>query len=187
MMPGPASIQSEFDAELDLTWPRSFGLGIQHDLSERHRLSTDLIWINWSSAFDTLGMRLSNASNPIVPTMFGPTLSDQFPLDWNDSLSVRLGYEFFPNCWSVWRAGYVYNVNQVPDRTLTPYIPAILEHAFTFGWGCTRGQYSFDAAYQFAFGPQRSVESSDLVGGDFDNSQIDASTHWLSLGITRQF
>jgi len=54
---------------------------------------------------------------------------------------VRLGYEFFATESCVARAGYVYNVNQIPDGTLTPYLPATLEHAFSTGlgfmWGTT--------------------------------------------------
>jgi long-chain fatty acid transport protein len=183
----PVVLQSEFDAELDLTWPRSLGLGMTHDLNARNRFSMDLIWINWESAFDSLGMRLSNPSNPVVPGLLGPSLSDQFPLEWNDSLSVRLGYEFLPTDWSIIRAGYVYNINQVPDRTLTPFIPATLEHAFSLGWGCSRGSCGFDIAYQYSFGPRREVDTSDLVGGDFNSSQINAQAHWISLGLTWQY
>jgi long-chain fatty acid transport protein len=183
----PVPVPSDFDADLAITWPRSVGLGMVHDISCRHRVSTDLIWINWANAYDTLGMRLSNPSNPVVGAALGTSLGDEFPLHWRDSLSVRLGYEFLATDWSVWRLGYTYNLNQLPDETLTPYIPATLEHGVSVGWGCTRGQYSLDVAYQFSIGPERTSGASSLVGGDFDSSSYNAQAHWISVALTRQF
>ena len=110
-----------------------------------------------------------------------------FPFNWNDSLSIRLGYEFAATEYTVLRTGYVYNVNQIPDGTLTPYIPAILEHGFSAGMGHTWGTSSLDLAYQYSFGPDRSVGTSDLVGRDFDNSVFHASAHWLSVALTKRF
>ena len=170
-----------------MTWPRSVGVGIVHLLGDRHRVSSDLIWIDWSAAYDTLGLTLSDATNPLVTQFLGPTIGDQFPFHWNDSLSVRLGYEFFATESIVLRAGYVYNVNQIPDGTLTPYLPATLEHALSTGLGFTWGDNSLDLAYQYSFGPDRSVGTSDLAGGDFSNSVFHASAHWLSLALTRRF
>lgn len=183
----PFPLSSEFDAEVKITWPRSFGVGMVHTMGDRHRFSSDLIWIGWSSAFDTMGMTLSDPTNPLVSQLLGPTLGDEFPFHWNDSLSIRLGYEFALNECTVLRTGYVYNVNQVPDGTLTPYIPAILEHGFSAGLGRTWGTCSLDLAYQYSFGPERTVGTSDLVGGDFDNSVFRASAHWLSAAFTKRF
>jgi long-subunit fatty acid transport protein len=150
-----------------------------------------LIWVNWENAFDTIGLHLSNPTNPVVAGLLGPTVSDQFPFHWRNSLSFRLGYEFFYNSDSVLRAGYVYNLNQVPSGTLTPYVPAILEHGISVGWGRTWESWSLDLAYQFSFGPSRIVGQSDLVGGplggDFDNSVFDAKAHWFAVAFTRRY
>jgi long-chain fatty acid transport protein len=183
----PLPLSSAFDSQLNLTWPRTVGIGMMHDLSERHRISTDVIWVNWSKAFDSIGLTLTNASNPIVPGLLGPTVTDQFPFAWRDSVSIRLGYEFFMTPVSVLRAGYVYNSNQVPSGTLTPYVPAILEHGFSVGFGRTWNDFSLDLAYQFAFGPDRVVATSDLAGGDFSNSVFQAQAHWLALALTWQY
>lgn len=183
----PLPISSGFDSQLDLTWPRSVGIGMVHTIGQRHRLSTDVIYINWSSAFDTMGLHLTNASNPLVTQLLGPEIVDQFPFYWRDSVSVRLGYEYFVTPCTVLRTGYVYNTNQIPDGTLTPYLPATLEHGFSLGLGRTWNSYSVDLAYQYSFGPDRTVGISDLAGGDFNNSVFKSQAHWLGVSLTRRF
>lgn len=186
-LPGPTIVSSDFDVRMNLTWPRSVGLGIKHDLSPRQRVSADVIWFDWPHAFDTLGLELSNASNPLIPGLVGPTIHDDFPLDWRDSVSMRLGYERFFDRSRVLRAGYVFHRNPIPDATLTPYIPAILEHAFSIGWGRRWGDCNLDLAYQFSFGPDRNVTASSIVGGDFDSSRVTARAHWVFLSFSKQF
>ena len=56
-VPLPFALPSEFDADLNITWPRSFGVGIAHTMGDRHRISSDLIWVNWSSALTAWGLR----------------------------------------------------------------------------------------------------------------------------------
>ncbi|QDT49091.1 Outer membrane protein transport protein (OMPP1/FadL/TodX) [Symmachiella dynata] len=184
---GPQPIESRFDAEVDLAWPRSAGVGVAHWLNCRQRISTDLMWYDWSNAYDQLDIRLRNSTNPIFPAVLGPEISDSFPLRWRDSLSVRLGYELFTPNDSVFRAGYVYNTRNLPSATLTPLIPATLEHSFTVGYGKSWSDWQWNFAYQFSFGPERSVGTSALAGGDFSNSESNSQAHWISLSLIRRF
>mgnify|MGYP005840399561 CR=1 FL=1 len=184
---GPAPVTSDFDAQLDLAWPQSLGVGIAHEFACQHRIAADAVWINWAGAFDNMGIHLGDSSNPLVSQLLAPTLSDQLPFDWRNSVSFRLGYEFFVTPSVVLRAGYVHNLNQVPDGTLTPYIPAIVEHALSLGWGFRGDWCDLDVAYQLAFGPDRSVEASDLAGGDFDGAEYNARAYWLAIALRRRF
>ncbi len=185
LAPGPVS--SRFDAELDLEWPRSVGVGLKHNLCPHRRVSVDVIWFDWSDAFDGLDMRFSNATNPLFPALLGPEISDRLPFDWHDSLSVRIGYEQVISRCAVVRTGYVYHGNPVPDSTLTPYIPAILEHGFSIGYSRIMGQWSLDLGYQYSFGDHRDVGISSLAGGDFNDSRVDADAHLLMVGFTRRY
>lgn len=182
---GPEPLRSDFDAELDLVWPRSAGIGITHLLGDRHRISADVVWYDWSHAFDRLDLRLSNPSNPAFAPL--SPIKDRFPLKWRDSVSVRLGHEYFPTCCDVVRFGYIYNTDVIPDSTLTPYIPAAVEHAFSLGYGRRWKDCRIDLAYQYTFGEERHVSNSHLVGGDFSNSELKAQAHWFFLSFTREF
>jgi long-chain fatty acid transport protein len=173
---------SAFDTTLDITWPRTLGLGVKHKLCERRIFSTDIIWVNWSDAFDDLGIHLSNPTNVAFPSFY-----EQLPLRWRDSVSLRLGYEHVLSNDHVVRCGYVYHRNPIPDGTLTPFIQATLEHAFSAGYGWKWRCWDIDLAYMFAFGPDTKVATSDFVGGDFDQSSHRAQTHALAFSFMRQF
>ncbi|OHB80797.1 MAG: hypothetical protein A2W31_04945 [Planctomycetes bacterium RBG_16_64_10] len=178
----PGLGQSFYDTQLDITWPRSLGLGVRHELCEHRIVSTDVIWYDWSSAFDSFGIHQSNPSNA-----FFPAFSEQFPLDWRDTVSVRVGFEQRVGCDQTLRLGYVYHRVPIPTSTITPFIPASLEHAFSTGYGWRLCDWDVNVAYMYTFGPEVAVQTSGLVGGDFDQSQHRAQTHAISLSLLRRF
>ncbi len=177
--PVPLPLPTDFDAQFDITWPRSAGVGIKHDLNCEHRVSCDVIWYNWSEAFDSFGIRLSN---PLVGT-----IPDVFAMNWEDTVSVRLGYEWMANCRDVWRLGYVFHDDPVPNGTLNPYTDGVLEHAFAAGLSRRYSRCLLSLAYQYSFSPERTVGASDLVGGDFSNSTFQAQAHWASASVLVPF
>jgi long-chain fatty acid transport protein len=184
-VPGLGS--SRFDADVDLVWPRSLGAGLLYSPCAHHRLSCDVIWYDWSHAFDRLDLRLSNPTNPVYAGLIGNTFQDSLPFNWHDSISVRLGHEWFVSDCSVLRMGYVYNSDHIPSTTLTPFIPAILEHTAAVGIGHNYGDYRLDLGYQFSFGDVEEVTTSSIIGGDFNNSRNHAQAHWGYVGISREF
>ena len=176
-----------YDANVDMIWPESVGIGVRHELCPHRIISADVIWYNWSQSFNHLNMAFTNPSNPAFAAVIGPRLAEQFPLNWQDSISYRFGYEQHLSRGRVVRMGYAYHKDQIPDGTLTPYIPATLEHAFSLGYGWTRNQWEIDLAYQYSFGSTRTVTTSDLVGGEFDGSSQRAQAHWAFLSFLRRF
>jgi long-subunit fatty acid transport protein len=180
--------QSAFDTTLDMTWPRTLTFGLRQELTPSVIGSVDVIWYNWSEAFDYAGLHLKNPTNPILAGMLGPAgLTEQFPLLWNDSVSVRVGMEKYLCPHRVVRAGYTYNRNPVPAATLTPYIPTIVEHVVGVGLGWYRHSWETDIAYQFFFTPTERVGTSDLIGGDFNQSELRPYAHIIYLGFTKRY
>jgi long-subunit fatty acid transport protein len=184
---GPAPVYSRFDSRVNIVWPRSVGIGLTHILTERQRLSLDVSWYDWSSAFNNLGLRLTNASNPLFTALLGPTIHDQFPIHWHDTVSARVGYEFLLTPRDILRAGYIYDSPAVASSTLSPYIPGILQHTFTLGYGRQWENWRFNFAYQYSFGPSEHVSQSSILGGDFNNSSLRAQVHWLFLSASYRF
>jgi long-subunit fatty acid transport protein len=178
----PGLGQSFYETQLDITWPRSLGLGVRHELCSHRILSTDVIWYDWSGAFDSFGIHLSRPTNG-----FFPSFTEQFPLDWRDTVSVRVGLEQRIGCDQMLRLGYVYHRVPIPTSTVTPFIPASLEHAFSAGYGITLCGWDVNVAYMYTFGPEVTVETSGFVGGDFDQSQHRSQTHAISVGLLRRF
>jgi len=179
--------RSGFDAHLDLTWPRWLGLGVRHELCPHRIVSADVIWYDWSSAFDRLNLGLTDPSNPVMAAVVGPSLQEQLPLQWRDSVSLRLGYERHLRAARVVRFGYVYHRNPIPEGTLTTYIQTTLEHTFSIGYGWMARRWEIDLAYQYSFSPEIQVGTSSLLGGDFSLSQHRTQVHVLLISLVRPF
>ncbi len=175
-----------YDVDFDLRWPRSVAVGASYRF-DRGRLSVDGLWYNWRDAFEKFRFKLSNSDNPEYDALVGARPQDDFPLDWEDSYSVRAGYGHTFGEHTTARIGYIYNTNPIPDRTLTPLLPGILEHSFAAGVGHDFGLFDVNFAYQYSLGEVRDVERSALLGGDFDNSTMKAQAHWIFLSVAADF
>ena len=182
---GPGALAHYDKVEFDFTWPQSLGIGMTHRLKDGHKISADVAWIDWSSAFDKVKFKLSDGDNPA----FGYSAQDTFPLDWKDSYAFRLGYEHLLNVAETLRFGYLYNRNPVPDSTLVPVIPGILQHLVSIGYGRNWGSWTLDVAYQYTFGSRQSVDNSKILDmvGDYDNSSVDVDGHIFRLGVQYNF
>jgi long-chain fatty acid transport protein len=178
---------TDFDTEVDLVWPRSLGLGVRQQLNCCRVVGVDVIWYDWSHAFDNVDLKFRDPSNPAFLALLGQQYDERFPLRWRDSVSVRVGMEQQLSNNRVIRTGYVYHRNPIPDSTLTPFIQATLEHAVSLGYGFQLQAAEVGLAYQYNFGRDRTVGASDLAGGDFSFSRVETDAHWLYLNFLRRF
>lgn len=185
--PPVLAVDSHFDTKIHMKWPQSVAFGIRHDLCEHRRISADVIWYDWGGAFDQISIQLSNPTNPVVGVLAPMPVRDQLPLNWMNSVSMRLGYEWMPNDVNTWRCGYVYHGSPVPDSTLNPYLDGILTHAFTLGYSRKFERVILNTAYHYSFSPTRHVTTSDIVGGDFDNTNMRAQAHFAMISLLVPF
>ena len=176
-----------YDVALDVTWPRWLGLGIRHEFCPHRIVSAEVIWFDWSSAFDSFDLRFADPTDPLYAAIVGPGLDESLPLEWHDSISIRLGHERWLNDKHVFRCGYIYHRNPIPNGTLTPYVQATLEHNFTLGYGWVGRHWETDLAYQYAFDAPRDAGASDLLGGDFDGARHHAQAHVAAIGFIRRW
>lgn len=181
-------LRAKYDrAKADIVWPRSLGLGIKHQFNDKHRLSGDLVWTDWSHAFDKIDIQFKEGSSPLLDLLLGPKVRDALPLDWRDSIAFRIGYEYFPTPKDVVRVGYIYHKNPIPNGTLIPLLTGTLEHAVSVGYGHQWDRWRMDLAYQYSWSAENRVSDSRIVGGDFDHSSMKAQAHWLFLGFSYHF
>lgn len=175
-----------YDLKYNLRWPRSFAVGASYRF-DWGRFSVDGVWYNWQSAFNRFRFKLSDGDNAEFNFLAGSNPTDTFPLDWHDSYSVRVGYEHYLFTNTTARIGYIYNTNPVPDRTLIPILPGILEHTLSAGLGQRIGIAEIHLAYQFALSQKQRVNTSEILGGDFNSSSIRAQAHWVFLTLALAF
>lgn len=183
----PVPIFSSFNSTTNITWPRSLAAGFAHRVNQRNIIAADVIWYDWHNAFNQVGINLTNPSNPMVPLLAGPAIVQNLPLNWRDTVSLRLGYQWMPDGINIFRFGYVYHASPVPNNTLTPFTDGVLLNTFSLGYSRKMGRAYLNAAYQYSFGNTRHVGVSSLAGGDFSNSTLNAQAHTAFLGILVPF
>jgi long-subunit fatty acid transport protein len=183
LITGLGPLDSAFDAETDIVWPRSLGIGLMHQFCCCSRLGMDVVWYDWSHAFSEMPITFRDPTNPVVGAVLGNEFRDVFPMNWHDSVSYRFGYDWSPTDDFTGRLGYVYHRSPVDGSTLNPYLDGILEHAVSAGLShCMCGAW-VNLSYQYSWSPNREVGNSAIVGGDFDNSTLRANAHWIGVSV----
>jgi long-chain fatty acid transport protein len=156
----------------DFKFPRSVDFGYSYRPTSHWNLEADAEWIDWATLNNLVLVGSSIPGKPILETI---------PFNWNSSWIFKVGGTYyFSHGWRA-SAGYMYVQNSVPEQNFNPLIPDSDRHVFSVGIGQHFHKLSWDAAYQFAWGPSRSV-TSDTAGGV--PSPADGSYEFLSHAIT---
>jgi long-chain fatty acid transport protein len=185
---GVANIPFEYDAEVRNIFPQMVNAGVSWGFHPQWRAALQLDWLGWHNAFNQLPVHLSDGSSGTVNGVVGSsTLNDSVPLKWSDEFVYRAGLEYEVTRDLVLRAGYCYGASPVPDSTLTPLTAAIMENTFTAGIGYHWRRFQVDLAYQYDLPVTRDVGASGLLSGEYSNSSVAISVHWLALTIGMSF
>lgn len=181
--------QANYDLESNFEWPRSLGVGITHKMGTSHRFSSDVLWFDWASAFDSLDIKLTNGDNAEFNAALGNKIKDSFPIDWSSAFAFRFGYEYFVMGKSdnIIRCGYIYNENPVSRDAQVPMIPGNVQHNFSVGYSHTWNKWEFGVASQYMLSDKDNVTSSNILGGDFNDSSLDTKAYLLFLGAKYKF
>ena len=181
-----SNLEAEYDLRSNFEWPRTIGVGISHQIGMSHRLSSDVVWFNWASAFDQTHLKLDDGDNVQFDGVFGRVLNDVLPLNWDNTFAFRFGYEYFAKGKDndIFRLGYTFNENPVPHSTLTPLIPGILKHSFTFGYSHKWENWGMGGAFEYSISDKEFVDDGIIVGNDFDNSSVNVIAYDLTIGVT---
>lgn len=135
-------------------FPLEVNAGISFRPTEKWNLEFDVQYTDWSA----LG-NLTIQQTP-APTSLVPYSSIPLSLDWESSWYYEWGVtRYFDNGWRV-SAGYIFNENSVPDAHYNPLVSDMDRHFFSLGTGYQGKHFSFDVAYQFGYGPDRTVTGS---------------------------
>lgn len=177
---------ASYDANYASTWPASAGGGLSYTFWH-DRVSAEYWWYDWSHAHNHFRYRFIHGSNAVLNTKVGASFTEVVQAQWQDGQQVKFGYEH--NFWDCFtgRFGYIYNNDPVPDRMMTPLLPATPEHTLTIGVGRKFGNVGLDAAYQYGFLTKRHVGDSELKGDDFAHSTLRTRAHWVMAGLSIDF
>jgi len=140
------------DASAKFSFPLNMIVGLSYRPTPKWNLEFNADYTDWS----TVGTVTVNQSNPY------PLLPANIPLtlDWESSWYYEFGAtRYFDNGWHL-SAGYIFNENSVPDKNYQPVVGDLDRHFLSLGTGFKGKRFDFDIAYQFGYGPTRTVSGS---------------------------
>ncbi len=183
-------VKAEYDLETKLNFPQSIGFGLAYKASDNFSLSFDLEWLNWEAAFDEMKLALSNGNNSNINTMLGNegNFEMTFPLNWENSIIAKIGGEFMASEALTLRLGYAYGSNPVPESTIFPVFPAIVENHIMLG-GSYQFTNSFAAhlAYEMVMNNELTAENESLIANEYNASTSELATNLFHIAFTYNF
>lgn len=172
----------EYDAKVANRLPQKAAIGISWQAMKKLNVGAQAEWVDWSSAYDVLEVRLDKGSNAAVNATTGSrSLEDNIELKWRDSIVLRLGIEYELTESLFLRMGYAYGSNPVPTETLLPMTAAISEHTLGVGLGYKSGRYAVDLAYQYDLPAFQRSSATAIRGGEYKGSRVKLQSHWIGL------
>jgi long-chain fatty acid transport protein len=157
-------------ASADFHFPSTLTFGYSFRPNERWNFEADGNYTDWSNL----------RSVQVVP------LPEGLNFNWRPSWMIDLGAtRYLPGNWKL-SAGYMYSENSVPEASFNPLVPDSDRHIFSVGVGKRFGKFSWDAAYQFAWGPPRAVEG-DTTGGGSPNGKYEFFSNALTINLGYHF
>lgn len=167
------------DAEAEVPFPVSAVFGVSYRPTPNWNLEFNADYNGWNR-INTLTVQQSTAPIPVIPA------SVPVALNWEDSWYYEFGAtRYFGNGWSV-SGGYILNENSTPIANYTPLVPDQDRHFFSVGTGYSGERFNFDLAYQFGYGPARTVNggiasaTGQTADGDyaFESHAVMLSAGW---------
>ena len=144
---------SENDADLNYHFPQTIIAGYSFRPTPDWNFEFDLDWTDWDS-LNTLTLHQSSGKIAI-------------PFNWESSFLYEFGAtRYLPHGFSV-SAGYVYSENSVPNESFNPLIPDSNRQIISAGIGQTLDRLSWNLAWQYAYGPHRTIDNGTLANGDY--------------------
>lgn len=181
---------ANYDLNVDLKFPQSFGFGISYQVSNNVKLAADFEWLNWANAFDKMSLSLSNGANVNINKMMGNngSFNIDFPMNWKNSVVIKLGGEFKANNDLTLRLGYSYGSNPVPESTIFPVFPAIVENHLMAGASYkVSAPLTINAAFEMGLNKSLQASSPSLIANEYNGSTSQLATTLLHVSVSYNF
>jgi long-chain fatty acid transport protein len=157
-------------ASADFHFPATLAFGYSYRPDEKWNFEGDVNWSDWSTL----------QSVQLVP------LPENLSFNWKPSWMLDFGVtRYLGDDWRV-SGGYMYSENSVPDASFNPLVPDSDRHIFSLGLGKNCGRFSWDAAYQLAYGPPRTV-GGDAPYFGLPDGKYEFVSHALTINIGYHF
>ena len=176
----PAIPTTQTSAHADFPLPLKVICGISYRPTPNWNFEFDADYKDWSSVRTlTIEQTAPNALGQNIPVT----------LNWASSWYYEFGVtRYLKNGWLI-SAGYIFNENSVPDANYTVQVLDMDKHFFSVGLGHRGKKYDFDIAYQFGYGPTRTVSGGtpQPAIGQTPNGDYSYISHALAVSVGMHF
>ncbi len=178
--------KATYQLENKLSMPQSIAFGFSYAPNKKLRLGLDVEWLNWKKAFEKMELSMSGGTNANINRMMGNTGSFtlNFPLQWKDSYIIHAGGEYDFSKLFTFRAGFTYGTNPVPEETVFPVFPAIVEnHIMAGGTFNLSKKFAVNFAYEMALNKKLTAANPSKVASEYNSSTSQLQTMLFHLSI----
>ena len=172
--PIPAFLAGQSSASIRFPFPQHVVAGWSFRPSPVWNFEFDVDWTDWDR-LDSITLQRAAGNLPAQA------------FNWRSSFFYEWGLTRYFDKGYALSAGYIYSENSVPDANFNPIVPDSDRHVFSVGVGRKGRQFRWDAAYQLAYGPSRTVNNSaPSTAGELADGRYRFISHALtfSLGYT---
>jgi long-chain fatty acid transport protein len=160
-----AGVNTREDSDANFDLPQNIVLGYSFRPTEDWNFEFNIDWTDW----DSLNTVVINQGS-------GDAL---VPFNWESSFFYEFGVtRKFAHGYSA-SLGYIYSENSVPNESFNPSIPDSNRHIFSAGLGKAYDHFSWFLAYQYTYGPSRTIAQNTVADGEY---RFDSHAVTLSLG-----
>ncbi len=149
MMPGPET--SSFSR--DVTWPMWIAGGIAYKPTCGLTITFDAQYSQWSE----LEKLVAEYDDPYWKMVMEGGGDNEFHLNWEDAIQIRLGGEYLVSKVSAVRLGYYYDPAPAPDETVNILFPSSTNHVITAGYGYNGEKIFVDFGIEYLLGAERDI------------------------------
>ena len=178
---GYPTFATSTSAKADFQFPLKAEAGVSYRPTPKWNLEFDVDYTDWNS-MGTVTIQQAHAFPPLFPQNI------PLPLQWESSMYYELGAtRYFDNGWHV-SGGYIFNQNAVPSAHYNTVVADEDRHFFSLGVGRKGKQFDFDVAYQFGYGPDRTVSgSTPAASGQTADGTYGFISHAVSVSVGWHF
>lgn len=161
-------IDQQDDAEARFRFPQIITAGYSFRPAPDWNFEADVDWTDWDN-LNTVTLRQHSGDIAL-------------PFNWESSFIYSFGAtKWFAQKWSV-SLGYIYSENSVPNESFNPIVPDSNRHIWSAGVGYHGEHFNCDLAYQYAWGPERTIANGTLADGKYE-----FQSHALALTVGWNF
>jgi long-chain fatty acid transport protein len=162
-----------------ITLPDSLSLGVAWQPTDKLTLEFDAERTGWSS--------MKNLEFKFDSAQFTNFNNKPKALNWTDVWCYKVGTQYALTQNLDLRAGFMYDINPIPDSTLGPLLPDSDRLSFSIGQGFHYDHFSLDLAYMWTHFKDRAVSNQDMANLLGENGTFKSDVHLFAGSITVRF